>query len=216
MSLTAGTGPFGKEPQGRFNFEPDPPGAAIFWEPVPYRVRAIVDDVAGVDSRRAFFLHETGHLPVYYFPPDDVRTDLLVPSPTVTHCPYKGHATYETLQLGGRTVDDLVWAYRGPLDPVSFISNYRALYWRTVDTWLVEDAIAIARKMMGATFGSKAEPGTIRGDFGVSNSFNLIHGSDSPESAQRELGLFFKPEELAQWQPAVQPWVYDLSKGSPE
>ncbi len=46
-----------------------------------------------------------------------------------------------------------------------------------------KDAIAIARKMMGATFGSKAEPGTIRGDFGVSNSFNLIHGSDSPESA---------------------------------
>jgi len=69
---------------------------------------------------------------------------------------------------------------------------------------------------MGATFGSKAEPGTIRGDFGVSNSFNLIHGSDSPESAQRELGLFFKADELAQWQPTIQPWVYDLSKGSPE
>ncbi len=46
-----------------------------------------------------------------------------------------------------------------------------------------KDAIGVARKMMGATFGSKAEPGTIRGDFGVSNSFNLIHGSDSPESA---------------------------------
>jgi nucleoside-diphosphate kinase len=79
-----------------------------------------------------------------------------------------------------------------------------------------KDAIAIARKMMGATFGSKAEPGTIRGDFGVSNSFNLIHGSDSPESAQRELGLFFKPEELAEWQPTIRPWVYDLSKGTPE
>jgi len=79
-----------------------------------------------------------------------------------------------------------------------------------------KDAIAICRKMMGATFGSKAEPGTIRGDFGVSNSFNLIHGSDSPESAQRELGLFFKPEELVDWIPTIQPWVYDLSKGQPE
>ena len=79
-----------------------------------------------------------------------------------------------------------------------------------------KDAIAIARKMMGATFGSKAEPGTIRGDFGVSNSFNLIHGSDSAESAQRELGLFFKPEELIEWQPAIRGWVYDLSKGTPE
>lgn len=79
-----------------------------------------------------------------------------------------------------------------------------------------KDAIAIARKMMGKTFGSQAEPGTIRGDYGVSNSFNLIHGSDSPESATRELGLFFKADELLDWKPAVQGWVYDLSKGSPE
>jgi nucleoside-diphosphate kinase len=79
-----------------------------------------------------------------------------------------------------------------------------------------KDAIAISRKMMGATFGSKAEPGTIRGDFGVSNSFNLIHGSDSPESAQRELGLFFKADELIDWTPAGQGWVYDMTKGNAE
>lgn len=79
-----------------------------------------------------------------------------------------------------------------------------------------KDAITICRKMMGATFGSKAEPGTIRGDFGVSNSFNLIHGSDSPEAAQRELSLFFKPEELVDWTPAIQGWVYDMSKGQAE
>jgi nucleoside-diphosphate kinase len=79
-----------------------------------------------------------------------------------------------------------------------------------------KDAVAISRKMMGATFGSKAEPGTIRGDYGVSNSFNLVHGSDSPENAQRELGLFFKPEELQDWTPTIRPWVYDLSKGLPE
>ena len=81
---------------------------------------------------------------------------------------------------------------------------------------MCEDAIVIARKMMGATFGSKAEPGTIRGDFGVSNSFNLIHGSDSPEAATRELGLFFKPDELLDWTPAGQVWVYDMAKGTPE
>ena len=79
-----------------------------------------------------------------------------------------------------------------------------------------KDAIGIARNMMGATFGSKAAPGTIRGDLGVSNSFNLIHGSDSPESAARELSLFFKGEELTDWTPANQGWIYDLSKGQPE
>jgi len=79
-----------------------------------------------------------------------------------------------------------------------------------------KDAIAIARKMMGATFGFNAEPGTIRGYLGVINSFNLVHGSDTPESAARELGLFFKEGELIDWTPAGQGWVYDLSKGQPE
>ena len=69
---------------------------------------------------------------------------------------------------------------------------------------------------MGATFGSKAEPGTIRGDFGVSNSFNLIHGSDSPESAARELGLFFAEGEIQDYQRGNEGWIYDLSSGTPE
>ncbi|PIE22191.1 MAG: nucleoside-diphosphate kinase [Planctomycetota bacterium] len=70
-------------------------------------------------------------------------------------------------------------------------------------------AIEICRKMMGATFGSKAEAGTIRGDFGVSNSFNLIHGSDSPEAAAKELKLFFAAEELIEYEHAAQLWIYD-------
>ena len=77
-------------------------------------------------------------------------------------------------------------------------------------------AITIARNMMGATFGSKANPGTIRGDFGVSNSFNLIHGSDSPEAAERELRLFFKPEEILSWKRDGDGWIYDMSGGKIE
>jgi nucleoside-diphosphate kinase len=77
-------------------------------------------------------------------------------------------------------------------------------------------AITIARNMMGATFGSKAAPGTIRGDFGVSNSFNLIHGSDSPEAAERELGLFFGKGEVLEFPRAVESWVYDSSSGKAE
>jgi nucleoside-diphosphate kinase len=77
-------------------------------------------------------------------------------------------------------------------------------------------AIAISRKLMGATFGSKAEPGTIRGDFGVSNSFNLIHGSDSPEAAARELSLFFAKGEVLEYTRAGDAWVYDSSGGKAE
>ena len=77
-------------------------------------------------------------------------------------------------------------------------------------------AITICRNMMGATFGSKAAPGTIRGDFGVSNSFNLIPGSDSPEAAQRELGLFFKAGEVVEHKRTMDAWIYDSSGGKPE
>ena len=78
------------------------------------------------------------------------------------------------------------------------------------------NAIAVCRKMMGATFGSNAEAGTIRGDFGVSNSFNLIHGSDSPEAAERELKLFFNDGEVLDYDRAIESWVYDMSGGRPE
>ncbi len=77
-------------------------------------------------------------------------------------------------------------------------------------------AIAVCRKMMGATFGANAEPGSIRGDFGVSNSFNLIHGSDSPKAAEEELHRFFSEDELHPYGRAIDSWVYDMSGEHPE
>ena len=75
------------------------------------------------------------------------------------------------------------------------------------------DAVAVVRKMLGNTFGSQAEPGTIRGDFGISNTLNLVHASDSPESAEFETALYFTPEEIVSREPADIAWVYDLSSG---
>src|SRR5512133_1424046 len=66
----------------------------IWTEPYPRRVRAVLDGVAVVDSTHALLLLEAGHLPVYYFPPTDVRADLLEPTDTSTRCPYKGEASY--------------------------------------------------------------------------------------------------------------------------
>ncbi len=73
-------------------------------------------------------------------------------------------------------------------------------------------AIEICRKMMGATFGSRAEAGTIRGDFGVSNSFNLIHGSDSPEAASQEIELFFAQGEVFDFPQGNLEWIYDAAE----
>jgi nucleoside-diphosphate kinase len=69
-------------------------------------------------------------------------------------------------------------------------------------------AIAVTRTMLGATNPANAAPGTIRGDFAVSLSNNVIHGSDGPESAQREIGIFFSPDELISYDRAADPWIY--------
>ena len=69
------------------------------------------------------------------------------------------------------------------------------------------EAVAVARSLIGATDGTKAAPGTIRGDFALSVQNNLIHGSDSPENAAAEVALWFKPEELVSYQPVDSSWI---------
>lgn len=74
--------------------------------------------------------------------------------------------------------------------------------------WEGKDAIALARNTIGATNPSASAPGTIRGDFAIEIGRNIVHGSDGPESAKREIGIFFKDAELAgDWNRTVQCWV---------
>ncbi len=68
-------------------------------------------------------------------------------------------------------------------------------------------AISVMRMLMGKTDARQADPGTIRGDFGLSNRHNLVHGSDSPESAEREIALWFTPEELFSYHRPTENWV---------
>jgi nucleoside-diphosphate kinase len=76
-----------------------------------------------------------------------------------------------------------------------------------------KDAIRAARRTMGgldsATDPIKAPPGSIRGDYGMIIGRNLVHGSDGPESAAREVGLFFQPDELLTYERAIDAWVYE-------
>lgn len=69
------------------------------------------------------------------------------------------------------------------------------------------EAITVVRDMLGATSGLKAAPGTIRGDFSSSRQMNLVHGSDGPEAAKREIELYFRPEELVDNTPTITPWM---------
>ncbi|KZL49537.1 MULTISPECIES: nucleoside-diphosphate kinase [Cyanophyceae] len=75
--------------------------------------------------------------------------------------------------------------------------------------WEGDGVVASARKIIGATNPLTAEPGTIRGDFGINIGRNLIHGSDALETAHREIALWFKEEELVSWQPHLTPWLQE-------
>ncbi len=77
--------------------------------------------------------------------------------------------------------------------------------------WEGKNATALARQVIGATNPAESAPGTIRGDLAVDIGRNVVHGSDSPVSAQREIGIFFRDHEIVKdWQPAVQKWVVEV------
>jgi nucleoside-diphosphate kinase len=75
--------------------------------------------------------------------------------------------------------------------------------------WDGHDAIESVRNLMGKTRPSDSPPGTIRGDFGMDVGRNLIHGSDSLDTAQKEIPLFFDKDELVKWDRATDPWIFE-------
>jgi nucleoside-diphosphate kinase len=79
--------------------------------------------------------------------------------------------------------------------------------------WEGDNVVESVRKMMGATNPKESAPGTLRGDFAVDLGRNVVHGSDSPASAERELKIFFRPEELlCDWSRANEGWIYEKPK----
>lgn len=138
MALMAGTGPFGQEPGGVFNFEIDAPARQLYLDPSPRRIRVVVAGELVADSTEAFLLHETGLMPVYYLPRQDVRAELLEPSSTRTHCPYKGDARYWHVVVGDERREDLVWSYPDPLAGAPPLDGLLAFHFGAVDAWYEE------------------------------------------------------------------------------
>jgi uncharacterized protein (DUF427 family) len=140
MGLMTGSGPFGRDPAGTFNFDPPAPGRALYLEPTPKRIRVVVGGETIADSRRAMLLHESGHQPIYYFPPEDVRSDVLEPSERHTRCPKKGEASYHTIRAGDNVVEAGAWYYPDPIPSAPpELKGLIAFYFNRMDGWLEED-----------------------------------------------------------------------------
>jgi uncharacterized protein (DUF427 family) len=104
--------------------------------PSSRHVRVDVDGVTVAESHQPRILFETGLPPRYYLPLTDVQLDLLTPSDTETHCPYKGMATYWHLDVDGKRHDDFVWIYRTPLPESQKIAGLACFYNEKVDLYV--------------------------------------------------------------------------------
>ena len=134
MSLTKGTAPFGEQPAGSFNFS-TPGRGAIYLDVIPRRVRGFKDGELVVDSTRVHMLHEAGILPVWYFPEEDVRLELLEEEDHSTHCPWKGDTRY----YGIGDVEHAAWTYPEPRDGMEELRGLIAFDFKALDEWLEED-----------------------------------------------------------------------------
>ena len=113
--------------------------SSLVIEDSPRRVRVVLNGETIADSVDMKMMHETRHLPMYYFPMDDVRMDLLENTDHTTHCPHKGDASYWSVKVGDRVAENAMWAYEDPLDDVPELEGLAAFYWNKMDHWYEED-----------------------------------------------------------------------------
>lgn len=108
-------------------------------EPTARRVRVIFNGITLADSRKVKVLHETGHLPVYYFPPEDVQVALFERSDYRTTCSRKGDAVHWHVKAGDRITKNAVWSYEHASEGAYEIEGYFSFYWDKVDHWFEEE-----------------------------------------------------------------------------
>ena len=139
MGLTMGTGPFGQHPAGSFGAALERPPAVVYAEPYPRRVRAVIGGITVADSDSVLLVHETGLLPVYYFPIDDVRIEALLPAGRNSVSPLLGEAERYSLHAEGRVVDAAAWGFSDAPDAAPAVAGHLAFAWHVVDSWFEED-----------------------------------------------------------------------------
>ena len=140
MSLTTTSGPFAPSAPSFGNYEVEGPARQVFFEPVSRRVRGLVAGKTVVDSDNAMLLHETDTMVTLYFPIADVSADYLTKTDHSTHCPFKGDASYWSLDVDGAAQENAMWGYEDPIESAPWLKSYVAFYWNAMDQWFDEDA----------------------------------------------------------------------------
>jgi uncharacterized protein (DUF427 family) len=138
LTLTLGAGPLAGSPH-ESNFELDGPAHKLFFSEFPRRVRGRIEGATVVDTTAGRLMHETGLLPVFYAPLEDLDHGLLAETDHSTYCPFKGDASYWSVRVGEREVENAVWQYPEPIGSAAWLKGYAGFYWEKLDSWLDEE-----------------------------------------------------------------------------
>jgi uncharacterized protein (DUF427 family) len=141
MSLTFPGGPLaaGSGAPDDVNYAIDGPQHRLLMHPFPRRVRAVLGGVTVLDTTRGMLLHESNLLPRFYLPLGDVQGELLARTDHATFCPFKGDASYWSIEAGGRHAENAVWTYEEPIDSARWLLGMVSVYHEAMDAWLDED-----------------------------------------------------------------------------
>lgn len=139
MGLTYSYGPLSPRAPETVNYRIDGPAHKLLMHPFPRRVRAEFNGRTVLDTTRGVLLHESALPARFYVPEADLDASAFEPTDHSTHCPFKGDATYRSLRVGDRVVENALWAYPEPIETAPWLAGYASLYWEAADAWFDED-----------------------------------------------------------------------------
>jgi uncharacterized protein (DUF427 family) len=139
MSLTFSAGPLSGSAPETVNYRIEGPAHKLLMQEFPRRIRATFGGQTVVDTTRAMLLHETGLPPQVYVPVEDIRADLIETTDHHTYCPFKGTASYWTVNAGGQHAENAIWSYPEPNAEAGWLKGYAGFYWDAMDEWYDED-----------------------------------------------------------------------------
>lgn len=149
----------------------------ISFEPCARRIKARWNGMTLADSRRTIILFETRLEPVFYFPRDDVRMDLLIPTPLHTHCPFRGNASYWSIRGGDHDIENAAWSYESPYQEAARLTGYMAFYSNLVE--IVDQEIGAAPESdfePPVDAGNPLVPWLLRDAADLGDPAELVHG----------------------------------------
>lgn len=175
----------------------------ILFEPLSARVRVDCGGETIGETDNARVMYELGHAPVYYLPQSDVRMGLLTPTEHSSHCPYKGDARYWSVNAGGKSLENAIWAYDDPYEEMNMIRGWMGFYWDRFSWFENGEALDAPREIEGRVNQSNnfaAAYPDLAADWHPDKNERIRPYEFSPDS---EVRVWWKSVDNDEWQESI-------------